>query len=119
LQRFDDLMSHFISRAKKADAFLILSRHAKLLILLFQLSDPLLLRSQRVADTWLTILLGSDLRQPPPDCCLANVHAFADVANTLALLSDHPNHFQLQVWIECFAFSCRHVLPSGGAFSTY
>jgi len=60
------------------------------------------LQFKKVSDprlSGLAILLRLDLRQPPPDRGMANVHAFADVPD-LALFGDHPNHFQFQAWIE-------------------
>jgi hypothetical protein len=73
----------------------------------FQLADALLVCSQRITDSALTILLSVILLNPATNCCLADIHALTDLGGRQPLFLDHMNDFKLQADVELSAL-LRH-----------
>jgi hypothetical protein len=83
----------------------------------FELSYPLLLRCQRLSNTWQARLLGFKLSYPTPYRRFAKLHVFADMTNAEALLLDHLNDLELEARVEGspFLLLC-HIFRFRGGF---
>lgn len=110
----NQLLDHFSSWAKKADVFL--QRHvlAQPLVFPLQLADALLLGRDRLALPRLAGLLGVVLTQPTAHAAVHQVPVTANLANTQALLSDHPRHLQLENTGRLTRLSLHRIIPYQG-----